>query len=106
MGGPATIGELTLLITNVIRNAIYLAGVGVIAMLVVGGFQYLTAGGDKEAAQKASKTITYAIAGLVIVICSWLIIQLLGNFLGFDSTSQIFNFNVCLPGNSGPNCTH
>jgi len=95
---PATIGDLTGVIENVVRSAIYLAGVAVIVMLVVGGFQFLTAGGDKEATQKASKTITYAIAGLILILSSWLIIRLLGGFLGLDLSA--FKFSVCLPGES------
>ncbi len=94
----ATIGDLTGVVGNVVRNAIYLAGVAVIVMLVVGGFQFLTAGGDKEATQKAGKTITYAIGGLVLVISSWLIIATLGNFLGLDLST--FTFSICLPGES------
>ncbi len=98
---PATIGDLNQVFETVISNAIYLAGIAVILMLVWGGIQFLMAGGDKEATQKAGKTITFAIAGLVLVICSWLIINVLGNFLGVNFSI----FNICLPGYSGPGCT-
>lgn len=105
MNDPATLGQLTGVIKNIITSAIYLAGVAAVVMLLVGGFQFLLAGGDKEATQKAGKTITYAISGLVLVVCSWLIILTLAHFLGFESTSNIFDFSVCLPGFSGPNCS-
>lgn len=92
----ATIGDLTGVIQNIVRYAIYFVGIAVILMLISGGFQYLMAGGDKEATQKAGKTITFAIIGLVIVVCAWLIINTLGNFLGLNLS--IFNFSLCLPG--------
>lgn len=91
---PATIGDLDNLFRNVISVAITLAGLAVVVMLVVGGFQYLSAGSDKDGAQKASRTLTYAIGGLVLVLSSWLILSLLTNFLGI----QIPDFTICLPG--------
>jgi hypothetical protein len=97
-----TIGQMADIFSNVLTIAIALAGVTVFGMLLVGGFMYLSAGGDKEAAQKASKTITFAIGGLVVLLSTWLILTLVFRFLGFDG---IPDFNLCLPGFSGPNCT-
>ncbi len=94
----ARIGDLNGVLENIVKNSIYLVGVAVVVMLVVGGLQYLMAGGDKEATQKASKTITFAIIGLILVLCSWLIIKLIGSFLGLDLTD--FGFTICLPGQS------
>jgi hypothetical protein len=99
---PATIGDLADIIQRNVEAAIVLASSGAVVMLVVGGFQYLLAGGDKEATQKAGKTITFAIAGILVVICSWMIIKLLGSFLGLDLSS--FVFKVCLPGFTGSDC--
>jgi len=61
-----------------------LAGIAVLVMLVWGGYQFLMAGGDKEGAAKAQKTLTYAIGGLILVLSAWIILNLLGNFLGVD----------------------
>jgi hypothetical protein len=36
-------------------------------MLVVGGYTFITSVGDAEKAQKAQKTLTAAIVGLIIV---------------------------------------
>jgi hypothetical protein len=55
-------------------------------MLIVGGFKYLTAGGEAPAVESARKTITYAIAGLVLVALSFLILRFIYAFTGVDVT--------------------
>jgi hypothetical protein len=37
-------------------------------MIIVGGIQYMTAGGDESKVKDASKTLTNAIIGLVIFL--------------------------------------
>lgn len=92
----ASIPDLEVVFSSVISVALTLTGIGTVIMLVVGGFQFLTAGGDKEATQRAGKIITFAITGLVLVLLSWLILNFLGYFLGIDFT----NFTICLPGST------
>jgi hypothetical protein len=59
-------------------------------MLIVGGFQYLTAGGDAKKTQAASNTLTYAIFGLVAVIAAWFILLFIEKFTGVKVTE----FNI------------
>lgn len=93
---PARISDLDSVFGNVVSVALTLSGITVLVMLVVGGFKYLSAGGDKEAAQRAWHTLTYAVGGLVLVLSAWIILNLLGNFLGIDFST----FTICLPGES------
>ncbi len=81
---PAQISDLEQVFSSVVSGALTLAGIAVLVMLVWGGYQFLMAGGDKEGAAKAQKTLTYAIAGLVLVLSAWIILNLLGNFLGVN----------------------
>ena len=81
---PAKISDLETVFGSVVSVALSAAGIAVLVMLIVGGFKFLSAGGDKEATQKAGKTITYAIGGLVLVLSAWIILNLLGNFLGVN----------------------
>lgn len=39
-----------------------------VIMVLVGGYMYLTAGGDSEKVSKATKTITYAAIGVAVAI--------------------------------------
>lgn len=91
---PAQLSQLEGVFASVITVAITLVGMAVLVMFLVGGFGYLTAGGDKDATQKAQRTLTYAIAGLLLVLSSWVIMNLLGKFLGIDFST----FTLCLPG--------
>lgn len=98
---PATIGDLASIFSRVVSLALTGAGLAAFIMLLVGGFQLLTASGDKEATTKAQKTLTFAIFGLVVTLSAWIILNFLGNFLGLDFSV----FNICLPGFSGSNCS-
>lgn len=80
--------------TNVVNNAnaseilvriinILLAVAGLIAVvfLIVGGFRYITAGGNEETAEAAKKTITNSIIGIVIILLSFVIVRVISNAL-------------------------
>jgi nitrogen fixation/metabolism regulation signal transduction histidine kinase len=65
---PAYLGNLNTVVAKAITALISLVGIASFVMLLLGGFKFLSAGSDKEAAQKAQQTINYAISGLVICI--------------------------------------
>ena len=84
--GVHEIKDLVSIVENIISIAIRLAGVAAFIMLIIGGFKYLTSGGDPKAAESARKTITYAILGLVLIIAAWFILKFLSEFTGVDLT--------------------
>jgi len=53
-------------------------------MLLWGGIQWITAGGDKEAAQNAQKRLTSALVGLMIVFSTFAIIYLVESVFGIS----------------------
>ncbi len=53
---------------------IYLAGPVAVLMLAIGGLRYITSRGDQTQMEEAKKTITWSIAGLIVIILSWAII--------------------------------
>lgn len=84
-GGPG--GQLTSVesILNIIFSAILgLSGSIALVLLAIGGIQYMTSGGDKIAVEQARGRITAAVVGLLIVLGAWLIITVVGKFLGFS----------------------
>lgn len=87
---PAQISDLQDIFKNVVSAALAFAGIALFVMLTVGGFQYLTSGGDPKQAEGAQKTITYAIGGLLLVLASYLILVLISNITGVKVT----NFSV------------
>jgi len=63
------------------------AGVMAFLYLLIGGIQWLMAGGDKEGTEKARKRITAALIGLVIVFSVFALFALVQAFLGLDLLS-------------------
>jgi hypothetical protein len=53
-----------------------------LAFLILGGFNWLTSGGDKQKLANARQHVLFAIIGLVIVFVATLVIRILGSFLG------------------------
>ncbi|MGH7158298.1 MAG: Mbov_0395 family pilin-like conjugal transfer protein [Candidatus Saccharimonadales bacterium] len=66
-------------INNIITDAINIFSiiVGIIAviMIIVGGFKYITSGGDSGNISSAKNTIIYAVIGLVIVALAQFLVQ-------------------------------
>lgn len=61
-----------------------LAAVGFVLaaiILIVGGIQYMTAGGDDEKASKAKKLIVNALIGIAILIAAVFLVNLVEGFL-------------------------
>ena len=53
---------------GVLTSVVFIvAGLAAFFYLILGGFQYITSGGDKAGAQAARDRITYAILGLAII---------------------------------------
>jgi len=92
MGGVARISDLTVLFDKVVSAALGFAGIVLFVLLVTGGFQYITSGGDPKAVDSAQKTITYAVLGLILVLASYLILVVISKVTGATNILQ-FNLN-------------
>lgn len=93
VNGPASFLDLTEIIGRIVSYALGLAGIVFFVLLIIGGFKFITSGGDPKAVEGAKKTLTSAIGGLVIILVSYLILVLIKTVTGVDITS----FNVTLP---------
>jgi len=93
MEDVATIGDLGVLFQRVVGFALGFAGIALFILIIIGGFKFITSGGDPKAVEGAKKTLTSAIIGLVIILVSYLILVLIKTITGVDVT----NFNIVLP---------
>lgn len=59
------------LVARYINIFLQLVGAILVALLVYGGFLWMTAGGDQEKVKKATSTIKNAIIGLIIIVLAW-----------------------------------
>ncbi len=65
-GFEGTGGSLSGFIVNILNWLIGAAALVCVVMIIVGGYSYMTAGGDDNKVKTATKTLTNAIIGLVI----------------------------------------
>jgi hypothetical protein len=69
------------LVAKVINLALYFSGIVAVVFIIIGGFYFMTARGNEEQATSGRKTLTYAIIGLVIIIFSFVIVNVITNQL-------------------------
>lgn len=89
MNDPAQIKDLEFIFSRILNVVTDLAILAVFIMLVIGGFKYLTSGGDPKATESAQKTLTYAIFGLAALVGIWLILKFIEVFTGVKVTEFI-----------------
>lgn len=70
------------LLARAVQILLGLAGVVAVAVMIIGGYQYMTAGGIPDKAQIAKTTITYAIIGLLIVIIVFAVLRFVLPLIG------------------------
>jgi hypothetical protein len=67
--------QLNDLITNIVNILSLIVGIVAVVMIIVGGFKYITSGGDSGNVSGAKNTILYALVGLVIVALAQFIVR-------------------------------
>ncbi len=95
--GFAPLSELGKVFANVVSVVMTLVGFVFLAMLLVGGFRYMTAMGDPKSIGSARSTLTWAIAGLVFVVASFLVIDFIAGFVKIPGLTSF-----CIPGPGAP----
>lgn len=84
IAGTATLKGLEGLFANLVSALLGFAAIGFFVMLLVGGFKYLTSGGNPQAVESAKNTLTFAFLGIVLMASSYLALRLLGTFTGVN----------------------
>lgn len=74
------------LFAQILTVVISLAILALFVMLTVGGFKFLTSGGDPKATTSAKQTMTYAIAGIALMAIAYIIFRLIEVFTGVTIT--------------------
>lgn len=90
-GGLDTIKNVGDLISAAIGSAFLISFLLVFVMLIWGGVQWITSGGDKDNTQKARDRITHALVGLAIIAGAWALMKLIEFFFGI---SVLGGFNL------------
>ena len=73
--GSAAESSVESIITTVINIFSLVVGFVSVIMIIIGGFKYITSGGNEGSVSGAKNTILFAIVGLVIVALAQVIVQ-------------------------------
>ena len=77
-GSPSVQSTITLVI-NVLS---FVVGFAAVIMIIIGGFRFITAGGDSGKVASAKDSVLYSIVGLVVVVLAQTIVKFVLNKVG------------------------
>jgi uncharacterized membrane protein len=80
------------LVSSLIPNVLMVAGIIFFVMIVFAGFSLIVGAGKDKSPQDAARArsaLTYAVAGFLIVITAYFILQMVGAMLGINFTSDL-----------------
>ncbi|MFZ1243336.1 MAG: hypothetical protein WAQ22_04335 [Candidatus Saccharimonas sp.] len=66
--------DLETMVANGIKLALQILGTVAVIVIIIAGFRFVTANGNKDSVAKARNTILYAAIGLVVAILSYAIV--------------------------------
>lgn len=93
---PATyFSDFPSIINVLLPNLMLLAGIILFIIVIIAGFQMVaTAGsGDAKAAEQWKTTLTYSIAGFLLIVFSYAIIKLIDSIWGINILNPNFDPN-------------
>lgn len=95
MQSPPPLQALETVFENLVSTLVAIGAFGLLIMLLLGGFKYLTSGGDQKAAESAKNTLTYAIAGFIFLAGSYMVLKIIEGITGVSNitTFTIFKTN-------------
>ena len=85
----ATIQGLGCLIGNVLSVALTMIGMLALLMFIAASFRYMTSGGNSKSTEQARSTITYAVAGIVVALSAFILLNLISSFTGINVSQFI-----------------
>jgi len=95
-GDVASLDCLPILFGNIIYWALVFAGIVALFFLIFGGIKLLVSGGDAKQVEGARKTVTWAIIGLIVIILSFMILNIIADITGVGCI-KLFGFTQCIP---------
>lgn len=70
------------IVTNIISIISGFLGIIAVVIILISGFQWMTAGGDEEAVKTAQKRLVQAVIGLILILSTWSVAYYVVNTLG------------------------
>lgn len=77
------------LVISIINWVLGILALIAVILILIGGFRWMTAGGNEEKVESAKKTLYAAIIGLVIILAGWGIsVYVINNLLDFTGAEE------------------
>jgi hypothetical protein len=87
LSAGSTIGSI---LNKTIPFIIAFAGIGLLVVIIGGGFTLLTSAGDTKKMDAGKQQITNGIIGFVIILVAYWLVQIAGYVLGIGTIGEIF----------------
>lgn len=94
-GNTATLLCIPSILENLLFYLFGLVGVAAVILVAYGGIKFILSGGDPKQVDGARKVLTYAIAGLVLVLMAYAIIGLISFVTGVGCIKGL-NIGSCI----------
>jgi len=78
----AKFGNFGSLLNQILPTIMIVASLVCLALLLMGAYTYVSSSGEQEKLQKARKTITYSIFGLILILLSYLLVRVVSFITG------------------------
>src|SRR3989338_10197628 len=91
IGGSVGLGtaDLKTTVINIIQWVLGILALVAVIMIIIAGFQWMTAAGNEEKVEKAKKVISAAVIGLIIVLLAWAIVIFVANTTANVTTAAV-----------------
>lgn len=76
---PANGIDIYKLVRSIVSILSLIVGVAAIIMIVIGGFKFITSGGDPTKVKSARSTLLYALIGIVVAVSAQLLVTVVFN---------------------------
>jgi hypothetical protein len=83
-GEVSGIGQIENIISMVLGFLTVVAGLAFLIYFIIGGLNWVTAGGDEKKVETAKNYMTNGAIGLIVIVAGYAIAWIVGNVLGID----------------------
>lgn len=90
----ATLSCIPAVFQLVVRGALEFAGITALVMIIISGIRLINSGGNPEQVASARKTLTFALIGLVLILLSFTIVEVIAYTTGAHCITT-FGFESC-----------
>ncbi|MCL5113943.1 MAG: pilin [Patescibacteria group bacterium] len=92
--GVATLSCIPIVFQNVVKWIFIFSAIAAVFFIIFAGLKFIRSGGQPKLVEDARNTLTYAIIGLIIVLLSFFIVNVISDITNVPCIKQ-FGFGNC-----------